>query len=338
MSQTAQAITVIGAGSWGTALAIQLARAGSAVRLWGRDSAHLQAMQQERINARYLPGATFPSSLCAVADLHAALDGTDHVLVSIPSHAFRGVLSQLVDHLPSGDACALCWATKGMELSTGLLPSQVVHEIMPDIRRSAVLSGPTFAHEVGRSLPTAITVASENADYGSALAEQLSSPRFRAYTSSDVVGVETGGAVKNVLAIGAGLSDGLGFGANARVALINRGLREMMRFGVALGAQTETFMGLAGMGDLVLTCTDDQSRNRRMGLALAAGHSIDSAQREIGQVVEGVLAARVVHEQAQDMAVEMPIVEQIHRIVVEGVNPREAVAALMKRATGAEAS
>jgi glycerol-3-phosphate dehydrogenase (NAD(P)+) len=195
----------------------------------------------------------------------------------------------------------------------------------------AVLSGPTFAKEVGDGLPTAMTIAANNAEFASDLAVALSADNFRAYTSEDMIGVEVGGAVKNVLAIGAGMSDGLGFGANTRVALINRGLVEMTRLGVALGAKQETFMGLACMGDLVLTCTDNLSRNRRMGLALASGMSIEEAKEEIQQVVEGVMAAEAVNEVAQKLAIEMPICHQIYRIIYEGAEPREAVEALMGR-------
>jgi glycerol-3-phosphate dehydrogenase (NAD(P)+) len=195
----------------------------------------------------------------------------------------------------------------------------------------AVLSGPTFAKEVGEGLPTALTVASDDAAFADDLARSLSGQRFRAYTSSDMIGVEVGGAVKNVLAIGAGISDGLGFGANTRIALITRGLAEMTRLGLAIGAKQDTFLGLAGMGDLVLTCTDDQSRNRRMGLLLAGGKSIDDAQKEIQQVVEGVKAARAVHEVSLQTEVEMPICEQIYRVLYEGLSPKDAVVALMSR-------
>jgi len=198
------------------------------------------------------------------------------------------------------------------------------------------LSGPDFATEVGQDLPTAITVAASAIDFADQLAGMLSSSSFLAYTSEDIVGVEVGGAVKNVLAIGAGLSDGLGFGANARVALINRGLREMQKFGVAMGAKAETFMGLAGMGDLVLTCTDNQSRNRRMGLALAAGKTVAEAEQEIQQVVEGVQASRAVYEQSLRLGVELPIIEQVYRVLIEGRDPRQAVKALLARNTGAE--
>jgi glycerol-3-phosphate dehydrogenase (NAD(P)+) len=231
----------------------------------------------------------------------------------------------------------VAWATKGFELSTGKLPHEVAAEVLGASVPTAVLSGPTFAREVGAGLPSAMTVASYDGDYAMQLARSISGRNFRAYASSDMVGVEVGGAVKNVLAIGAGISDGLGFGANTRVALITRGLAEMMRLGVALGADRETFMGLAGLGDLVLTCTDDQSRNRRCGLLLAAGKSATEAQAEIGQVVEGVLAARAVRDVAQRLGVVMPISEQVYRVLYEGAPAKEAVHALMTRTIRAEA-
>ncbi len=328
---TSKAIAVLGAGSWGTALAIQLARSGAPVKLWGRDTALVTTMVTERVNTRYLPDAAFPNSLSAEPDWDKAICGTDFILVSVPSHSFRHILQRL-----GGDAKRLAWATKGLELSTGLLPHQVVREVLPQCAEYAVLSGPTFATEVGQGLPTAMSVAANTEAFAADLAEALSTPPFRAYTSTDIVGVEVGGAVKNVIAIGAGLADGLGFGANARIALINRGLREMTRLGVAMGANTETFLGLAGMGDLVLTCTDNQSRNRRMGLALAAGKTVAEAEDEIEQVVEGVSAARAVHEHAMRLNIELPIIEQIYRVVIEGVPAAEAVRVLLSRATGPE--
>jgi glycerol-3-phosphate dehydrogenase (NAD(P)+) len=230
----------------------------------------------------------------------------------------------------------LAWATKGFEAKSGLLPHQVARETLGTGRAFAVLSGPTFASEVGAGLPTAMTVASPDAGFAAALAQDLSSPNFLAYTSTDIVGVEVGGAVKNVLALAAGLSDGLGFGANTRVALITRGLTEMMRLGVALGAKPETFMGLAGLGDLVLSCTDDQSRNRRFGLLIAQGRNIDQARAEIGQVVEGVRAARAVRGVAQSHNVDMPLCEGVYRVLYEGVHADEVVRALMRRPIQAE--
>jgi len=286
-------------------------------------------MREERVNARYLPGAAFPDNLEAVVELDQCLDGVRDILVAVPSHGFRETLEAIRPLLTNG--ARVCWATKGFELHTGKLPHVVAAEVLGAERPVAVLSGPTFAKEVGVGLPTALTIAANDAAFAQELAISLSGDNFRAYTSDDMVGVEVGGAVKNVLAIGAGMSDGLGFGANTRVALITRGLVEMTRLGVALGAKRETFMGLAGMGDLMLTCTDNLSRNRRMGLALAAGKSVEEAQEEIQQVVEGVLAAEAVHGVAQKLGIEMPICHQVYRILYEGASAREAVGALMRR-------
>jgi glycerol-3-phosphate dehydrogenase (NAD(P)+) len=230
----------------------------------------------------------------------------------------------------------VAWATKGFELATGLLPHQVAIDVLGRSPSTAVLSGPTFAREVGAGLPSAMTIASADATYARELARAISTETFRAYSSDDVVGVEVGGATKNVYAIGAGISDGLGFGANTRIALITRGLAEMTRLGQALGARRETFMGLAGMGDLVLTCTDDQSRNRRFGLALAAGKTAAAALLAIGQVVEGYNGARAVQSVATRLGVAMPIVEQLYRVLHEDADPRAAVAALMNRPIASE--
>ena len=321
-------LAVLGAGSWGTALAIQLARSGRPTRLWGRNRDALLAMALERRNERYL-SAEFPASLLIEPELKAALAGASDALIAVPSHALRALLQQLLPHLTPTTRVA--WATKGFELDTLLLPHQVAREVLGSTRPIAVLSGPTFAREVGAGLPTAMTIASPDADFAKALALGISSAHFRAYTSTDIVGVEIGGAVKNVLAVGAGLSDGLGFGANTRVALITRGLVEMMRLGVAAGAQRETFMGLAGLGDLVLTCTDDQSRNRRFGLALAAGRTAQQALAEIGQVVEGYTAAKAAYAVAKRMNIEMPLSTGVYRVLYEGVPAREAVRELMAR-------
>ena len=284
-------------------------------------------MARERRNARYLADAVFPPGLEVTSDLGAAVRAAQDVLVVVPSQGFRTVLEALA---PLG-VKNLAWATKGFELDTGLLPYQVVAEVFGSGIPTAVLSGPTFAREVGAGLPSAMTIASRDDDYAQRLAESISTDTFRAYMSSDVAGVEVGGATKNVYAIGAGITDGLGFGANTRIALIARGLAEMTRLGLALGGKQETFMGLAGMGDLVLTCTDDQSRNRRFGLALASGASAADALRSIGQVVEGYNGARAVHRVATRLGVAMPIVEQLHKVLHEGLNPRAAVAALMRR-------
>jgi glycerol-3-phosphate dehydrogenase (NAD(P)+) len=321
---------VVGAGSWGTALALQLARGASDVRLGGvMELDLLDDMAATGENSRYLPGAMFPANLKAFRDIEECLEGARDILLVVPSHGLRATLTTIQPLLD--DQSRVCWATKGFELHTGKLPHQVAAEVLGVDRPVAVLSGPTFAKEVGAGLPTAMTIAANDADFADDLAVALSTENFRAYTSDDMVGVEVGGAVKNVLAIGAGMSDGLGFGANTRIALINRGLAEMTRLGVALGAKQETFMGLAGMGDLVLTCTDNLSRNRRMGLALASGKSVDEAKEEIQQVVEGVMAAEAVNEVAEELGIEMQICHEIYRILYEDADPREAVGALMSR-------
>jgi len=311
-------------------LALQLARGGSDVRLGGvMELDLLDDMAARGENARYLPGVSFPSSLQAFRDIEECLDGARDILLVVPSHGLRATLTTIQPLL--NDQSRVCWATKGFELHTGKLPHQVAAEVLGVDRPVAVLSGPTFAKEVGAGLPTAMTIAANDAEFADDLAVALSAENFRAYTSDDMIGVEVGGAVKNVLAIGAGMSDGLGFGANTRIALINRGLAEMTRLGVALGAKQETFMGLAGMGDLVLTCTDNLSRNRRMGLALASGKSVDEAKEEIQQVVEGVVAAEAVTEVAEKLKIELPLCPPIYRILYEGAEPREAVGALMNR-------
>jgi glycerol-3-phosphate dehydrogenase (NAD(P)+) len=300
--------------------------------LWSRGAAHAAEMARVRSNERYLPGVPFPSGLEPTAELAAAVAGADDVLVAVPSQALRGAFGALAA-LPIR---RVAWATKGFELDSGLLPYQVASEILPASTPTAVLSGPTFAREVGAGLPTAMTIASADAEYAQRLAERISSATFRAYTSTDVAGVEVGGATKNVYAIGAGICDGLGFGANTRIALISRALAEMTRLGLALGGRKETFMGLAGMGDLVLTCTDDQSRNRRFGLALARGAGVAQALREIGQVVEGYNGALAVRRVAERLGVPMPIVEQLHGILHQGADPRAAVVALMRRPISSE--
>jgi glycerol-3-phosphate dehydrogenase (NAD(P)+) len=325
---------VLGSGSWGTALAVHIARTGHRTILWGIETDELASMARDRENRRYLPGTTLPDGLEIETDFERAVAQADQLLVVVPSHAFREVLARLKPLLRRDQRVA--WATKGFELASGKLPHEVASEVLGPSVPTAVLSGPTFAKEVGAGLPSAMTVASRDEDYAMRLARSLSSDNFRVYASGDMVGVEVGGATKNVLAIGAGISDGLGFGANTRVALITRGLVELTRLGVALGADKETFMGLAGLGDLVLTCTDNQSRNRRFGLALAAGKTPGQAQAEIGQVVEGVLAARAVHEVAQRVGVEMPISEQIYRVLYEGAPAKQAVYALMGRTVKTE--
>ena len=329
-----QPIAVIGAGSWGTALAIQFARAGRPTVLWGRAEDDPEKLARDRHNERYLPDAEFPADLTVEPDLARAVATANDILVVVPSSALRAVLTSLRPLLSPGARVA--WATKGFELSTGKLPHQVAREVLGPSVPIAVLSGPTFAKEVGRGLPTAIACASPDPAFALELARSISTPHLRAYTQADIIGVEVGGAVKNVIAIAAGAADGLGFGANARVFLITRGLAEMVRLGGALGAQRDTFMGLTGLGDLVLTCTDDQSRNRRFGLAVARGSSVEVAVREIGQVVEGYHAARAVRKVAQEFGVDMPICEHVYRVIFEGLDITTVVETLMSRAVSAE--
>lgn len=328
------AIAVLGAGSWGTALAALLAGNGRPCILWGRDAAQLAEMSAARCNRRYLGDLALPAALRLETDLARAVRQADDVLVVVPTSAFRAVLQQTAPHLAA--AARIAWASKGLEPGTGKLLHEVVAEELGVHRPTAVVSGPTFAREVARALPTAVTVASATPDFAARLAARLHSSYFRAYTSDDVVGVEIGGAVKNILAIAAGIADGLGFGANTRAALVTRGLMEMMRLGDALGGRRETLMGLAGLGDLVLTCTDDQSRNRRVGLALGRGASLDEACAAVGQVAEGVNAAREVSALATGIGVEMPITEQVCRVLYEGLSPRAAVQALLQREQKAE--
>ncbi len=328
----ARSIAVLGAGSWGTALALVLSRNGVKTLLWGLPG-EIPALLEERENRRFLPGIPFPETLYPTSDLAFALGEAEDILVVVPSVAFSETLAKVAD-LVSPDR-PVAWATKGLNPVDGALLGEVARKRLGD-RGLAVLSGPTFAMEVAQGMPTAITVAANDAGYAEKLAATLHCEVFRAYTSTDMIGVQVGGAAKNVMAIGAGIADGLGFGANARAALITRGLAEIIRLGLALGAQRETFMGLAGMGDLVLTCTDNQSRNRRMGLALARGLSIAQARQQIGQAVEGLDTAEVLYRRGQALGVEMPITEQLYDVLHNGVDAREAVMRLLERAQKSE--
>jgi glycerol-3-phosphate dehydrogenase (NAD(P)+) len=327
-------VSVLGAGSWGTALAVLLARNGVDVRLWGHLAADVERLRADRENRQFLPGVTLPDRVTPEADLEAAVAGAQDVLLVVPSHAFRPVLAAVAPLLRQ--EAAIAWATKGFEPRTGLLLHEVAAAELPG-HDLAVLSGPSFAGEVAHGLPTAVTIAATRPAHGERLAGYLHGEAFRAYTSPDLVGVQVGGAAKNVMAIAAGIADGLGFGANSRAALITRGLAEITRLGLALGGRPETFMGLAGLGDLALTCTDNQSRNRRMGLALARGLTIDQARAEIGQEVEGVATAREVWHKSQALGVEMPITEQTYKVLYEGLAPLAAVQALLGRRQRAEA-
>jgi glycerol-3-phosphate dehydrogenase (NAD(P)+) len=331
--ETGTQIAVLGAGSWGTALAVLLCRNGHRVRLWGHLPEHMEALRGDRENRRFLPGVALPEGLRPVDTIEEAVDCVQDLLIAVPSHAFAAVLGSLPPALPAGVGVA--WATKGFEPGGDRLLGEVAAEVLGD-RDVAAISGPSFAREVAQGLPTAVTVASDEAEYARRVADYLHSERFRAYTSDDLIGVQVGGAAKNVLAIASGIADGLGFGANTRAALITRGLAELIRLGTAQGGRQETFMGLAGLGDLVLTCTDNQSRNRRMGLALAKGLSVEAAKAEIGQEVEGVISARSVHSIAARLNVEMPISEQVYGVLYGGVTPDEATRNLLDRSSKAE--
>jgi len=324
------AITVLGAGSYGTALAICLARNGNAITLWGRNASEITLMQQQGVNQKYLPDIPLPPTLQLTADLAEAVQASRDILVVVPSHAFADTLHQIKPLLHS--QARVAWATKGLEPETGRLLQDVARDILGDSVSLAVLSGPTFAREMAMGLPTAISLSSIDPVFIQQLSDLLHCARtFRVYTNTDFVGVQLGGAVKNVIAIGAGMADGIGFGANARTALITRGLAEMSRLGCALGAQKDTFMGMAGLGDLVLTCTDNQSRNRRFGLLLGQGKSVDDAKQAIGQVVEGFRNAKEVFNLAQRIGVEMPITEQIYQVLYQHKDVRLAAQDLLGR-------
>jgi len=336
MTNPEQTFAVLGAGSWGTALAMQLARAQHPTLLWSHSRDHYQAMLTSHSNERFLPGISFPDNLHVTNELDSTISQANNILVVVPSHAFRETVNRIKPILTGHHR--LAWGTKGLEQSSRKLLHQIVREELGITIPIAAVSGPTFAKEVANNLPGAITVASKDSPFANDLANALHSDNFLTYTSDDVIGVEIGGASKNVMAIAAGIADGMGFGTNTRAALITRGLNEIMRLGVALGGQRETFMGLSGLGDLVLTCSDDQSRNRRFGLALGKGRDLEKARQEIGQVIEGIGTAKTLYYLAQDVGVEMPITEQVYKILYEGVSPKEAVHALLNRNPKSELS
>ena len=329
-----QPIVVLGAGSWGTALAIHLADSGHDVLLWGNEPEHIQLLSEQRCNQQFLPDVNFPDSLQLTASLEQAMANPSWVLMAIPSHAYRSFLQKNANLFT--EDMGVAWASKGLEAGSGKLIHQVLAEELPQCKKTAVMSGPTFAGEVARNLPTAITVASESEAFLIQISDDLHSGRFRVYSSTDLIGVELGGALKNVLAIAAGAADGLGFGANTRAALITRGLAEMMRLGEAMGGKRATFMGLAGMGDLILTCTDNQSRNRRTGLLLAQGKTLDQVHKEIGQAIEGLKTAKEVVSLARKYDVEVPICEQVYRVLYEDCPIDEAVHTLLSRKSSQE--
>ncbi|MFP5409943.1 MAG: NAD(P)H-dependent glycerol-3-phosphate dehydrogenase [Gammaproteobacteria bacterium] len=320
-------LAVLGAGAWGTALATSWA-AQHAVSLWGRNAQELDAMRATRVNARYLPGCPLPDALRLDADLDAALADADLVVVAVPSGGLRTTLAALARRaaLPP-----LVWVSKGFEPGSRKLPHQLVAELLPAQRETAVLSGPSFAQEVAQGYPTALTLASSDSALARRLAGALSGHRLRLYAHDDVIGVEIGGALKNVMAIAAGICDGLTLGHNARAALITRGLAEMTRLGVRLGGHFETFMGLSGLGDLVLTTTGDLSRNRQVGLRLARGQALEAILAELGHVAEGVTTAREVDALSREIGVDMPVCRTVNRVLFEGLPAPQAVDALLNR-------
>jgi len=328
------AIAVLGAGSWGTALAALIARHGYEVVLWGRDAAVIDAIRARRENPRYLPGIALPEALAASTDLHAALAGCDLVLVVVPSHAFAETLRALAPLRPAHAGVA--WATKGFEPGSGRFLHEVAGDLLGEDVPLAVVTGPSFAKEVAAGLPTALTVHGEDETFCQAVADALHGPAFRAYTGNDMRGAELGGAMKNVLAVATGVADGMDLGLNARAGLITRGLNEMLRLNIAIGGRPETLMGLAGLGDLVLTCTGDLSRNRRLGLALGRGPSIDEAVRAIGQVVESIQTADEVLRLADRFGVELPIASNVRDVLHGDISPAEGLARLLAREQKAE--
>jgi glycerol-3-phosphate dehydrogenase (NAD(P)+) len=319
-------IAVLGAGAWGTALALSFAER-HALTLWTWQESHAQAMRASRENAQFLAGFPFPANIDVTADLSAAITKADLALVATPMAGLRPTVAQLADLRSS---LPFLWVCKGLEAGSALLPHQVVASVHPAARCGA-LTGPSFADEVARGLPAAVTIASAAGDFAASMIQELHGPRLRLYANDDIVGAEVGGAVKNVMAIATGICDGLGLGLNARAALMTRGLVEITRFGVALGARPETFMGLAGMGDLILTCTGDLSRNRRVGLALATGKSLADIQRDLGHVAEGVMTAREVARRATELGVDMPITATVCAVLDAGLSPAAAVDQLMRR-------
>ena len=322
-------ISFLGAGSWGTALAIQAARNGNQVMLWGHLPEHIANLAKDRENKRYLAGFSFPDLLKVTDDLKQATEFSDTLLISVPSHVFKDTLLKIKPFVSKN--VKIAWASKGFNPETGELLHQTVADVFGSQTPAAVLSGPSFAREVAANLPTAVTIAATQQAFAEQLAQIMHSPYFRIYTSNDIVSVQVGGAVKNVLAIAAGIADGIGFGANTRAALVTRGIAEIIRLNNALGGQQQTLMGLAGLGDLILTCTDDQSRNRRFGIALGQGKDREQVINEIGQEVEGISAAKETYRLAKKYAIDMPITEQTYRVLYEGLAPLSAVQSLLQR-------
>lgn len=329
-------ITIIGAGAWGTALAISLASKHK-VTLWARDAEQVLLMRTARCNRRYLPDVTLPDNLFVTADFSAALSEVQLVVVAVPTAAFRTTLKLLLQ-AAMPQRCGVVWLCKGFEAQTSLLPHQVAAQVLPPEIPVAVLSGPSFAQEVASGLPTALVLASADEMFAQATAKALHHSRLRVYASNDVTGVEVGGAVKNVMAIAAGVCDGMKLGNNARAALITRGLAEITRLGLKLGGKQETLGGLSGAGDLILTCTGDLSRNRRVGLLLAENLSLDDILQQLGHVAEGVYAVREVYGLAQRLGVDMPVSEAVYHVLYDHIPVGEMVSTLLNRTASLEFS
>lgn len=332
---TQKPIVIVGAGSWGTALALHLSRLGQVVYLWSLEKNHILEMLKEGKNHRYMPLYPFPATLMPLAEISEGLEKSDDIIIAIPSSGFRDTLQHLKPLLKPSSR--LIWVTKGLDEATGTLLHDTYRQVLGNKYPYAVLSGPSFAAEVAAGLPTAVVVASKYADFAEEVAQRFNSSTFRVYLTDDVIGVELGGATKNVIAIAAGISDGMGFGTNARCALITRGLAEIIRLGTALGAKAETLTGLAGLGDLILTCTDNQSRNRRFGLLISKGKTASEAMQEIGQVIEGKRNAELVVKLAQKVPIEMPIAEAVYRILKGEITPKDAMRDLLSRSIKPEA-
>lgn len=334
MKDNAQPIAILGAGSWGTALALYLARRGQPVRLWTPNLEHLAEMQRERVNTRYFPQHPFPDTLELTSDLATAIADHCDILIAIPSAGFRDLLIKLKPLCTS--QTRILWVSKGLDTQTGQLLDEVANDILGKTHSFAILSGPSFATEVAEGLPTAVVIASNQPAFSQDLIQRFNSESFRIYSSTDMTGVEIGGVVKNVLAIATGIADGMNLGANARAALITRGLAEMVRLGLALGGQYDTFVGLSGLGDLILTCTDNLSRNKRFGLALGRGKSASAAEKEIGQVIEGKRNAELLMQLARQYKVDMPISHTVYEILQDNMTPQEAMQQLLTRAPKSE--
>lgn len=328
-------IAVIGAGSWGTALAILLANKGYEVHLWGHRESHIKKLEKDRENRKYLSGIPFPHTLCINSNLDKTLTEAQLVVMVVPSHSYRKVFQYCIPSL--ADSCNVVSAVKGIENESLSSMTEVMEQVLLETGKSnsaiecGVLSGPSFAEEVAKKVPTAVTIGFKNIETAKKVQKIFGTDYFRVYASKDVVGLEISASLKNIIAIGAGVCDGLGYGLNTRAALITRGLAEIQRLGIALGAEAATFAGLSGLGDLLLTCTGNLSRNRNVGLQLGKGYSIEQIEKEMEMVAEGIKTTKSVYELAQKHSIEMPILEQVYNIIYEDKSCSEAVKDLLKR-------